>query len=81
MAELNDPGFEARNGQDVFNLYCRPTPSSSSDNLSTSEPDVKSPLKSGPISYPEPLIRNPYNQMNGYYLDDDTVVMIIPSFK
>ncbi|WKT54095.1 hypothetical protein QSH57_004679 [Fusarium oxysporum f. sp. vasinfectum] len=80
MAELNDPGFEARNGRDVFDMYCRPTPSNSSDNSSTSEPDVKPPLKSGPVGYPEPLIRDPYNQMNGYYLDDDTVVMMIPSF-
>ncbi|KAH7154748.1 hypothetical protein DER46DRAFT_578566 [Fusarium sp. MPI-SDFR-AT-0072] len=80
MAKLNDPGFEARNGKDVFDLYCRPTPSNSSDNSSTSEPDVKPPLKSGPVGYPEPLIRDPYNQMNGYYLDDDTVVMMIPSF-
>jgi hypothetical protein len=81
MAELNDPGFEARNGQDVFDLYCRQPPSNSSDNSGTSEPDVKSPLKSGPVGYPEPLIRDPYNQMNGYYLDDDTVVMMIPSFS
>ncbi|KAH7203228.1 hypothetical protein BKA60DRAFT_656445 [Fusarium oxysporum] len=80
MAKLNDPGFEARNGKDVFDMYCRPTPSNSSDNSSTSEPDVKPPLKSGPVGYPEPLIRDPYNQMNGYYLDDDTVVMMIPSF-
>ncbi|KAG7410656.1 Peptidase S41 family protein ustP [Fusarium oxysporum f. sp. rapae] len=34
-----------------------------------------------PVGYPEPLIRDPYNQMNGYYLDDDTVVMMIPSFN
>ncbi|EXK35972.1 hypothetical protein FOMG_09164 [Fusarium oxysporum f. sp. melonis 26406] len=80
MAELNDPGFEARNGKDVFDMYCRPTQSNSSDNSSTSEPDVEPPLKSGPVGYPEPLIRDPYNQMNGYYLDDDTVVMMIPSF-
>jgi hypothetical protein len=80
MAELNDPGFEARNGKDVFDMYCRPTTSNSSDNSSTSEPVVKPPLKSGPVGYPEPLIRDPYNQMNGYYLDDDTVVMMIPSF-
>ncbi|KAK7586282.1 hypothetical protein V3481_009028 [Fusarium oxysporum f. sp. vasinfectum] len=80
MAELNDPGFEARNGKDVFDMYCRPTPSNLSDNSSTSEPDVKPPLKSGPIGYPEPLICDPYNQMNNYYLDDDTVVMMIPSF-
>ncbi|KAK2689147.1 hypothetical protein QWA68_011718 [Fusarium oxysporum] len=79
MAELNDPGFEARNGKDVFDMYCRSTPSNSSDNSSTLEPDVKPPLKSGPVGYPEPLIRDPYNQMNGYYLDD-TVVMMIPSF-
>ncbi|SCO88942.1 uncharacterized protein FRV6_13070 [Fusarium oxysporum] len=80
MAELNDPGFEARNGKDVFDMYRRPTPPNSSDNSSTSEPVVKPPLKSSPIGYPEPLIRDPYNQMNGYYLDDDTVVMMIPSF-
>ncbi|KAM5371545.1 hypothetical protein BFJ70_g211 [Fusarium oxysporum] len=80
MAELNDPGFEARNGKDVFDMYCRPTQSNSSDNSSTSEPDVEPPLNSGPAGYPEPLIRDPYNQMNGYYLDDDTVVMMIPSF-
>ncbi|KAL5593294.1 hypothetical protein FOBRF1_012396 [Fusarium oxysporum] len=74
MAELNDPDFEARNGKDVFNMYCRPTPSNSSDNSSTSEPDVKPPLKSGPVGYPESLIRDPYNQINGYYLDDDTAL-------
>ncbi|KPM35720.1 hypothetical protein AK830_g10836 [Neonectria ditissima] len=84
VAKLRDVGFNATSGKDVFELYCRPTPSSSSlatrDESNEAESTISPPLESGPAGYPEPLIRDPYSQMNGYSLDKDTAVMLIPSF-
>ncbi|KAF4999153.1 hypothetical protein FDECE_11582 [Fusarium decemcellulare] len=79
--------FAARNGKDVFDLFCRPEKASNSSTPTSSTQSndagssVKPPYESGPTGYPEPFIREPYNQMNGYYLDDETVVMLIPSFN
>ncbi|KAK7422685.1 hypothetical protein QQX98_001473 [Neonectria punicea] len=85
VARLKDVKFEAKDGKDVFQMYCTPKTSPDSSETSgesnESESTVNPPLESGPPGYPEPLIRDPYSQMNGYALDDDTVVMYIPSFN
>lgn len=39
------------------------------------------PSSSSPAQYPPTVIRDRYNQMNGFYLDDQTAVMFIPSFN
>jgi hypothetical protein len=35
----------------------------------------------GPARYPDPYFRDPYNQISGYNLDDETTVMLIPTFE
>ncbi|KAI1332846.1 hypothetical protein F5Y16DRAFT_356734 [Xylariaceae sp. FL0255] len=35
----------------------------------------------GPYGYPTPYVRDAYNQIMGYSLDDDTAVMFIPTFE
>ncbi|KAK7928152.1 Interphotoreceptor retinol-binding [Apiospora marii] len=39
------------------------------------------PSPSSPAQYPPTVVRDQYNQMNGFYLDDQTAVMFIPSFS
>ncbi|KAI0538578.1 hypothetical protein GGR58DRAFT_467765 [Xylaria digitata] len=41
---------------------------------------VRPPLTTGPTAFPTPFIREPYNQISGYILDNDTAVMFIPTF-
>ncbi|KAI0909550.1 hypothetical protein F4823DRAFT_638737 [Ustulina deusta] len=35
----------------------------------------------GPPGFPTPFIREPYNQISGYSLDNETAVMFIPTFE
>ncbi|KAH7154714.1 hypothetical protein DER46DRAFT_664423 [Fusarium sp. MPI-SDFR-AT-0072] len=85
-AQITGADFEAANGKELFDLYCLPQTASDTSEpttpgeSNTSDGSQKPPQKAGPRRYPELLIRDPYNQMNGYYLGDDTVVMLIPSF-
>lgn len=39
------------------------------------------PSPSSPAQYPPTVVRDQYNQMNGFYLDGQTAVMFIPSFS
>ncbi|KAM0186590.1 hypothetical protein ACHAPI_011614 [Fusarium lateritium] len=80
--------FQAQSGEDAFESYCRQrtksnTPRSElghSGDSSDVQGAVNPPLKAGPSYLPKPFIRDSYNQMVGYYLDNDTVVMVVPSF-
>lgn len=38
------------------------------------------PQEQGLVGYPEPVIRDPYNQMLGFDLDNDTMVMYVSTF-
>ncbi|KAM0550303.1 hypothetical protein ACHAPJ_008973 [Fusarium lateritium] len=87
MASVLVKNFDALSGKDLFDRYCLPKTTSStpgpeptSDDSNTLQGPIKPPLQAGPAGYPEPFIRDPYNQMVGYALDNDTVVMRISSF-
>jgi hypothetical protein len=88
LAIVRNEDFQAQSGEDAFESYCRqPTNSKTtraeliySGDSNDARGSVNPPLKAGPAYLPEPFIRDPYNQMVGYYLDDDTVVMVVPSF-
>ncbi|KAI8715137.1 TSPc domain-containing protein [Fusarium sp. LHS14.1] len=85
LAILRKSDFSAQDGSDVFDSYClnkqqSPYLERRSTNTGGPTPYVQPPKQSGPSGYPEPLIRDPYSQINGYALDDDTTVMLIPTF-
>lgn len=85
LATLKKSYFSARDGSDVFDDYClnkkqSPYLKHRSANTGESKPYIQSPKQSGPPGYPEPLIRDPYSQINGYALDDATTVMLITTF-
>ncbi|RSL51355.1 hypothetical protein CEP54_011442 [Fusarium duplospermum] len=85
LAVLKKSDFSAKDGSDVFDSYClnkqqAPYLKRRSSSPDTSKPYVQPPKQSGPSGYPEPLIRDPYSQINGYDLDDDTTVMLITTF-
>ncbi|KAI0859884.1 hypothetical protein F4860DRAFT_515381 [Xylaria cubensis] len=53
----------------------RETPTKRDDNT-----EVSPTATAGPLGFPTPVIRDPYNQISGYSLDNDTAVMFIPTF-
>ncbi|KAI1754864.1 hypothetical protein F4782DRAFT_463688 [Xylaria castorea] len=68
----------------LFNTVCiqdnpgnsrRGTPTKRDDNV-----EVSPTATAGPLGFPTPVIRDPYNQISGYSLDDGTAVMFIPTF-
>ncbi|KAM0231673.1 hypothetical protein ACHAP5_010965 [Fusarium lateritium] len=79
-------GYES--GDDLFDRLCRSATTSdtpgaeptTSPDSNDAEASVDPTFNAGPEYLPEPFVRDPYNQMVGYYLDEDTVVMLIPSF-
>ncbi|KAF4966323.1 hypothetical protein FSARC_5995 [Fusarium sarcochroum] len=87
MARVLVTDFNATDGKEVYELYCRPQPvSDSTDINSSSESDtsgssLESRSTSGPEGYPDATIWGPQYQINSYPLGDDTVVMLIPSFE
>ncbi|KAI0438931.1 hypothetical protein F4803DRAFT_554562 [Xylaria telfairii] len=44
------------------------------------DPAVRPTATAGPVGFPKPIIRDPYNQISGYALDNETTVMFIPTF-
>ncbi|KAF4449008.1 Peptidase S41 [Fusarium austroafricanum] len=86
VAEVKDTSFQPKNGKDIYDLYCRPESASNSSERSLKRRSKPQPLtrrssSSGPAGYPNAPFHDPFFQMNGYYLDDDTMVMLIPSFS
>ncbi|KAI0452953.1 hypothetical protein F5B21DRAFT_318196 [Xylaria acuta] len=61
--------------QDNPNNLRRGTPTKRDDNT-----EVSPTATAGPVGFPKPVIRDPYNQISGYSLDDETAVMFIPTF-
>lgn len=47
----------------------------------SSTASVSPSFTAGPIGYPEPKFRDPYNQILGFDVDDSTAVMMIPTFE
>ncbi|KAI8948226.1 hypothetical protein F4801DRAFT_557938 [Xylaria longipes] len=61
--------------QDDSNNLRRGTPTKRDDNT-----EVSPTATAGPVGFPKPVIRDPYNQIIGYSLDNETAVMFIPTF-
>ncbi|ESA42050.1 hypothetical protein GE21DRAFT_10631 [Neurospora crassa] len=78
-------------GQTLFKAACLPdyTPSLSSFSHSPIPPPPRQHLHNNPKDpppstegiYPTPIIRTPQNSLRGYYLDNDTAVLQIPTFQ
>lgn len=78
--------------EDIWRVHCLPKKSDSSNSSSSSskrrsdggsQPHETSPpsaAQSGPQGYPEPQFRDTYNEIVGYYLDEETAVMFVPTF-
>jgi hypothetical protein len=81
--------FNYTSGEALFEKFCLPKASSSSGSSSSSsssqEPAIAPPLKSGAVGYPEPVMKNPYNYILGYFLDvedvEDVAILQIPTFE
>ncbi|KAI0813875.1 hypothetical protein GGR55DRAFT_676804 [Xylaria sp. FL0064] len=43
--------------------------------------EISPTATAGPSGFPTPFIREPYNQISGYTLDNETAVMFIPTFE
>lgn len=56
-----------------------PTETEAAEPSSTSS--VSPTFTAGPPGYPEPKIRDPYNQILGFDVDDSTAIMMIPTFE
>ncbi|KAJ4248422.1 hypothetical protein NW762_012759 [Fusarium torreyae] len=75
----------AFSGEELFEMFCLLQVESSEQKGSqgggnSSEPSVPSPPKQGPARYPKPTLRDSYNQILGFELDNDTMAMYIPTF-
>ncbi|KAI0469225.1 hypothetical protein F4859DRAFT_487406 [Xylaria cf. heliscus] len=67
----------------LFNTVCLPDDSNNSRRGTPTKRDnteVSPTATAGPVGFPTPIIRDPYNQISGYALDNETVVMFIPTF-
>ena len=92
-ASLGMNSFEST-GEALFESLCLPVAdnggnegsgsggggSNNEENGNGGDSQVLPPAEQGPLGYPEPWIRDPYNQMLGFELDDDTMVMRITTF-
>ncbi|KAI0192369.1 hypothetical protein EV127DRAFT_491545 [Xylaria flabelliformis] len=68
----------------LFSAVCiQNSPSNSRRGTPTKRDDtteVSPTATAGPLGFPTPVIRDPYNQISGYSLDNETAVMFIPTF-
>ncbi|KAI1429011.1 hypothetical protein F5Y12DRAFT_587761 [Xylaria sp. FL1777] len=90
---LDLPTLAQYNYQSIFSsseaLYEATCTPDGSDNLrqATVTPtkddnvEVSPTATAGPSGFPKPFIREPYNQISGYSLDNETAVMFIPTFE
>lgn len=81
IAVLASKGFNITSGVDLFKAACIPRKTPPSGDSSPNEPEDPPGKVSGPAGYPKPHLRDPYNQISGFYLDDETAVLFIPSFN
>ncbi|KAJ4150104.1 hypothetical protein LMH87_010870 [Akanthomyces muscarius] len=71
--------FNATSGEELFHSFCGPVTPSKTNGTEPAAP-TKPPSPSGPTGYPDPHLRDDYNQLNGYYFDNDSAAIFIPSF-
>ncbi|KAK2592402.1 hypothetical protein QQS21_009885 [Conoideocrella luteorostrata] len=83
LAYIPGDEFNITDGRELFQKACVPRPKKSTggaDSGPETPPPVKKPSPSPAAGYPKPNLRDPYNQINGYYLNNETAVLFIPSF-
>lgn len=90
---VNQRTWNYTSGQDLFDFFCAPpTETSSSSNATASSNSTSTESEapsapsqtSGPNFFPEPVVRDPYNLLSGYYLNgsyEDTAVLVVPTFE
>lgn len=71
--------FNATSGEELFHSFCGPQTPSKTNGTESAAP-TRAPSPRGPRGYPEPHLRDSYNQLNGYYFDNDSAAIFIPSF-
>ncbi|PHH93009.1 hypothetical protein CDD83_2498 [Cordyceps sp. RAO-2017] len=78
MAVPTKPEFlNTTSAKDAFEIFCLP-PKNKEDEKGGEK--KRPPAPSSPEGFPPPLARDPYNEVSGYFLDQDTTVMYIASF-
>lgn len=87
FAKVSGSKFSATDGDELFELVCVNHAASGDDSEDTSDDSsvIATEASEGPAGYPEPVVRDPYNFLVGYYLSgpglDDVAVMQIPTFE
>ncbi|PHH61483.1 hypothetical protein CDD81_330 [Ophiocordyceps australis] len=77
VAILREPQFlSTASGQEAFEAFCRPP----KENKPPEKGEKRPPPESSAVGFPEPFMRDPYNEVNGYFLDKETTVMYISTF-
>ncbi|KAL6874317.1 hypothetical protein HDV57DRAFT_524103 [Trichoderma longibrachiatum] len=82
-----DTDFTYQTGDELWDAACKPRPASSDDSSqkkrAESSPSTKE--KPAPETYPKPTVKDPFNLINGYLLDDkgleDVAVLTVPTFE
>ncbi|KAI0550335.1 hypothetical protein F4679DRAFT_542972 [Xylaria curta] len=64
----------------LFSTVCIQEDPSNSPTKRDDTTGVTPTATAGPLGFPTPVIRDPYNQISGYTLDNETAVMFIPTF-
>ncbi|KAI1736468.1 hypothetical protein F4680DRAFT_461156 [Xylaria scruposa] len=64
----------------LFSTVCAQDDPGNSPTKRDGDTGVSPTATAGPLGFPTPAIRDPYNQISGYTLDNETAVMFIPTF-
>ncbi|OOF93938.1 hypothetical protein ASPCADRAFT_209190 [Aspergillus carbonarius ITEM 5010] len=76
--------FTYTNGSSIYEAVCSSTDSSSSESSTSTSKRSTAKTNSAPKTYPEPVMRDAYNLIIGYYLNEtdmqDVAVLFVPSF-
>lgn len=84
FAQFFGSKFPATDGEELFELFCV-NHADDSEDTSDDSSAIATEASEGPAGYPEPVVRDPYNFLVGYYLSgsglDDVAVMQVPTFE
>ncbi|OGM44251.1 peptidase S41 family protein [Aspergillus bombycis] len=85
LAQIALKDFEYRNGSALWEDVClAPTESTSDDTEDSLSKRSGTTGKKAPTMYPKPVMRDAYNTISGYYLEDDlkdVAALFVPSFE
>ncbi|KAL6815297.1 hypothetical protein GGI42DRAFT_105087 [Trichoderma sp. SZMC 28013] len=86
------PDFPFQTGEEVWDALCDPASATSSKKRSVEDivknvkrAEEKAQEKPAPITYPKPVVKDPFNLLIGYFPDDaelkDVAVLTVPTFS